>query len=253
MKKLGIFVFLGVAVGYVAFKLNDKPRPLPVADITESAEGPALVPAPKTVPTPVAEKPAPVANSTTKIEKRPTFPHEKELAEAGELWDSGRGEQGIQILKRALEGDPNNSQLLTQLGAMHMDVYDEAGPALQYLTAAAQSDPNNGDALAALVELHSREGTLSQAEALLRTLPEDSQAAMALADVQLRQGKAEAALEKIESNPELAKDPVMAGAAYLNVGQTEEAVDRFQKHADQQRDKFEKTGSKTDAKSYSLA
>lgn len=194
-----------------------------------------------------------IGKAEPRTDLTPEEPHSKELIEATKLWNSGKGEEGIRILKQALEKDPNNSELLTQLGAMHMDVFEEPGPALQYLTAAAQANPDNGDALAGLVELHSRQGTLAEAEALLRTLPADSQAAMALADVQLRQGKAEAALDKIESNPDLAKDPVMAGAAYLNAGQTEEAVDRFQKHADQQREQFEKSGSKLDAKSYSIA
>ncbi|MCB0417029.1 MAG: tetratricopeptide repeat protein [Bdellovibrionaceae bacterium] len=255
MKKLAIFVFLGIAVGYVAFKLNDKPRPLPVAVEETESVAPVAATTPAVESAPIEEKKTPLASAKPNPEPTspPEEPHSKELIEATKLWNSGKGEEGIRILKQALEKDPNNSELLTQLGAMHMDVFEEPGPALQYLTAAAQANPDNGDALAGLVELHSRQGTLAEAEALLRTLPADSQAAMALADVQLRQGKAEAALDKIESNPDLAKDPVMAGAAYLNAGQTEEAVDRFQKHADQQREQFEKSGSKLDAKSYSIA
>lgn len=112
-----------------------------------------------------------------------------ELESAQQQWISGRREQAVQILERALQQTPNDLDLRFALGVMRMEL-GERSKAREIFGALTQDYPDLADPYNNLAVLLAADGDLEAARAALehavRLQPAHAQALENLGDVLLR-------------------------------------------------------------------
>ena len=73
---------------------------------------------------------------------------------------NGQKEKGIEHLKKSLDLDPNNCDVLTKLGEVLMREQNALNEAEEYLKRAIAIDENLPDALVALGRVHEKKGEI---------------------------------------------------------------------------------------------
>lgn len=230
MRRLLLIVGLGCALALIFSLSGGEPKtvsstsaPSPVADPPRREPAVPTNP-PKSVATPTpAPTPAPERAKS----------EDATLQESSRLIQAGQTAKAVALLESALGNDPENPQLLTELGFIYARLLNQDGKAREYFERALSDHPENGEALADLVEIYKRQNATTDGAAFLSQAltrhPENENTYLALADVlngDGRAGEAAVYLEKAAGLPGAHSDGVdeLLAKTYLQAGEPDKAV-----------------------------
>lgn len=181
------------------------------------------------------QTPPPSVHVTTAVKSG----SETTLEQAMEMVDNDRPEEAIALLNRILEDDPNNIEVLEELGLIQLDVYDNPEEAMRYFVSVLEKDPENHaiaeEMIGVYMDLETLDEGLVNFQRLADQHPESRVIAKALGEIYYTKGKTAEAIPHLErainsSNDEtLPNDHYMLAKAYSRSGRHRQSIGQYKK------------------------
>lgn len=163
--------------------------------------------------------------------------------------DSGQFHLARELLENALKNDPNNENLLVELGMVYLIDYRQPENARAYLERALKVNPSNKVVMNELVNIYSdaRDGAAGKEliSELLKTNPNNPELNLGMAQMHVESGDTASAVQYFEKAIANGEHPDYIysdlGEIYISQGQYQKAISTYSKAAVRAQEKYDQT------------